>query len=189
MYLQLHLHTTFFCYSAVAHILTASVNVAYRPKLGFKNKCRARAGFGAGSGFKMRPFSNSVWACRQGPTRGDWEPTNSKNRLKSFCEVGYIKFRPNIFVAGKTISMKILGGVGLHEWCPVALKIFVAFSNNGNVQKNIYRLCNIKRLEQYIKSRCNLHLWNAWKLKCSTVRMACPCDQRDSAFGHSNWQL
>jgi len=35
-----------FCYSAVAHILTPSVNLAFRPKSGFKNKCRARAGFG-----------------------------------------------------------------------------------------------------------------------------------------------
>jgi len=44
---------TFFCYSAVAHILTPSVNVAYRPKSGFKNKCRSRASFGlviSGSG-------------------------------------------------------------------------------------------------------------------------------------------
>ena len=32
------------CYSAVAHILTASVNLAFRPKSGFKNKCRTRAG-------------------------------------------------------------------------------------------------------------------------------------------------
>ena len=35
-----------FCYSAVAHILTTSANLAFRPKSGFKNKCRARAGFG-----------------------------------------------------------------------------------------------------------------------------------------------
>jgi len=35
-----------FCYSAVAHILTPLVNLAFRPKSGFKNKCRARAGFG-----------------------------------------------------------------------------------------------------------------------------------------------
>jgi len=34
-----------FCYSAVAHILTPSVNLVFRPKSGFKNKCRARAGF------------------------------------------------------------------------------------------------------------------------------------------------
>jgi len=34
-----------FYYSAVAHILTPSVNLAFRPKSGFKNKCRARAGF------------------------------------------------------------------------------------------------------------------------------------------------
>jgi len=37
------------------------------------------------------------------------------------------------------------------------LKRFVAFSKNGNVQKNIYRLCNVKQLEQDIKSRCNPH--------------------------------
>jgi len=42
-----------FCYSAVAHILTPSVILAFGPKSGFKNKCRARAGFGlvtSGSG-------------------------------------------------------------------------------------------------------------------------------------------
>ena len=35
----------FFCYSAVAHILTPLVNLAFRPKSGLKNKCRTRAGF------------------------------------------------------------------------------------------------------------------------------------------------
>jgi len=42
-----------FCYSAVVHILTSSLNLAFRLKSGFKNKCRARAGFGlviSGSG-------------------------------------------------------------------------------------------------------------------------------------------
>jgi len=34
-----------FCYSAVAHILTPSVNLAFRPKSGFKDKCRTPAGF------------------------------------------------------------------------------------------------------------------------------------------------
>ena len=34
-----------FCYSAVAHIVTPLVNLAFRPKSGFKNKCRTRAGF------------------------------------------------------------------------------------------------------------------------------------------------
>ena len=41
-------------------------------------------------------------------------PANSKNRLKSFCEVGYANFRPNVFAAGKRISMEILVGVGVH---------------------------------------------------------------------------
>ena len=34
-----------FCYSGVAHIVTLLVNLALRPKSGFKNKCRTRAGF------------------------------------------------------------------------------------------------------------------------------------------------
>ena len=34
-----------FCYSAVAHIVNPLVNLAFRPKSGFKNKCRTRAGF------------------------------------------------------------------------------------------------------------------------------------------------
>ena len=136
---------------------------------------------GPGSGFKMRPFCNSVWVCRQGPIRRDWKPTNSKNRLKSFCEVGYANFRPNIFVAGKRISMEILVGVGLHAWCPVASKRFVVFQKRKCARK--YRLYNVKRFEQDIKSRCNSHfLQNAWTLKCSTLRVTCTCDQCDSAF-------
>ena len=67
----------------------------------------------------MRPFYNSVWVCRQGPTSGIERtvhppPANSKNRLKSFCEVGYANFRPNVFAAGKRISMEILAGVAVH---------------------------------------------------------------------------
>jgi len=41
-------------------------------------------------------------------------PTNSKNRLKSFCEVDYANYRLNVSAAGKRISMEILVGVGLH---------------------------------------------------------------------------
>jgi len=78
--------------------------------------------------------------------------------------------------------MEILVGVGLHVWCPVASKRFVVFEKTEMCKKNICRLCNVKRLKQDIKSRCNLHLWNAWKLKCSTVRITCPCDQCDSVF-------
>jgi len=135
-----------FCYSAVAHILTPSVNLAFRPKPGYKNKCRARVGFGlmiSGSGrvkaSKWVPFTTLCgYVCRG--QQGEIErmhplPTNSKNRLKSFCEVGYAKFRPNVFAAGKSISMEILVGVGLHAWWPVALKRYIAFSNNGNVQE------------------------------------------------------
>jgi len=31
-------------------------------------------------------------------------PTSSKNRFKSFCELGYANFRPNFFATGKRIS-------------------------------------------------------------------------------------
>jgi len=57
-------------------------------------------------------------------------PTNSKNRLKSFCEIGYANFRPNVFAAGKRMLMEILVGVGLHARWPVALKRFAAFLKN-----------------------------------------------------------
>ena len=82
-------------------------------------------------------------------------PTSTKNRLKSFCEVGYTNSRPNDFAAGKRISMEILEGVGLHAWCSVTLKRFVTFSKMEMCMKNIHRLCNVKRLDQDIKSRCN----------------------------------
>jgi len=66
-----------FCYSAVAHILIPTVNLGFRPESSFKNKYQARTGLGlgTGSGFKMRPFYNSVWVCRQGP---------NKRRLKRY---------------------------------------------------------------------------------------------------------
>ena len=41
-------------------------------------------------------------------------PANSKNRLKSFCEVGYTNFRPKVFAAGKRISVEILVSMGVH---------------------------------------------------------------------------
>ena len=62
-------------------------------------------------------------------------------------------------------------------------KIWRFFKKTEMCKKNIYRLCNIRRLEQNIKSRCNPHFFqNAWRLKCSTVRMICMCEQCDSAF-------
>jgi len=80
--------------------------------------------------------------------------TNSKKRLKSFCEVGYANYRLNVFAAGKRISVEILVGLKLHARCPVALKRFTAFSKNGNVQD---RLCDVQRLEHDTKLRCNPH--------------------------------
>jgi len=110
------------------------------------SKCRALAGFGlviSGSGrvqaSKWGPFTTLCgYVCRG--QQGEIErihppPTNSKKRLKSFCEVGYANFRPNVFGAGKRISMEILVGVVLHAWCPVALKRFVAFTKSRNVQE------------------------------------------------------
>ena len=64
-----------------------------------------------------------------------------------------------------------------------SINICSFFKKRKCARKNIYRLCNVKRLEQDIKPRCNLHfLQNAWKLKCSTVRVTCTCEQCDSAF-------
>ena len=92
--------------SAGAHILTPSLNVAFRPKSGFKSKCRARTGFRlviSGSGDVQAstwgPFTTLCGYADRGQ-QGEIErihppPTNSKNRLKSFCEVGYANFRPN----------------------------------------------------------------------------------------------
>jgi len=45
-------------YVTVAHFLTHSVDLTFRPKSGFKKKCRARY-FGPGSGFKMKSVDNS----------------------------------------------------------------------------------------------------------------------------------
>jgi len=81
-----HSHSQKFACS-YTYVLTPSVNLAFRPESGFKNKCRSRAGFGLmvsgfgpGSDFKIRPFYNSVWICMQGPTRGDWKGTSSTHQ-------------------------------------------------------------------------------------------------------------
>ena len=49
-----------FCYSAVAHISTRSETLAFTPKSGFKNNCRARA-----CDFGLGPVQASKWALLQ----------------------------------------------------------------------------------------------------------------------------
>jgi len=92
-------------------------------------------------------------------------PANSKNRLKSFCEVGYANFRPNVFSAGKRIGSDhhINGDFGRGGGAcmiPSSIKkIWSFFKKTEMCKKNIYRLCNIRRLEQNIKLRCNPHFF------------------------------
>jgi len=125
----IHEHNVFY-YSTVAHILTPSVNLCFGPKAGFKNKFLARAVFGLVISGSVRVQASKwslfttlcgyVCSCQQGEIlRMHPPPTNSKYRLKSFCEVGYDDFRPNVFGASKRISMEILVGVRLHAWHPV----------------------------------------------------------------------
>jgi len=76
VYLQLHLYTAFFVtpqlrISWLARklwlsglIRASKINVGLEPGSGLWLRSRA------GPGFKMRPFYNSVWICRQEPTRG-----------------------------------------------------------------------------------------------------------------------
>jgi len=141
-----------FCYAAVAHISTSSVNLAFEPK----------SGLGWVQASKWGPFTTLcgyVGRGQQGEI-GRIHPllANNKNRLKSFCEVGYANFRSNVFSAGKRISMEILVGVGLHAWCPAALKRFCSFFKKTEMcKKTICRLCKVKWLEQDIKSRCDTH--------------------------------
>jgi len=125
-----------FCYSSVAHILTPSVNLAFRPKSGFKKKCRARFGLRLQNETLLQLRVDMYARGQQGEIEKiHLPPTNSKCRVKSFCEVGYTNFRPNVFGAAKRISMEILVRVGLHAGCPVALQRFLAFSKSGNVQE------------------------------------------------------
>jgi len=81
--------------------------------------------------------------------------------LKPFCEVGYTNFRPNVFGTGKKISMEILVGVELHAWCPVALKTFVAFRKNGNVQEYIFVFVTLSDLNKTsnraVTHTCKMH--------------------------------
>jgi len=55
--------------------------------------------------------------------------------------------------------MVILVVVGLHALCPAAFKKTCYFFEKTEMcKKNIYRLCNVKRLEQDIRSHCKPHL-------------------------------
>ena len=114
-----------FCYSAVARILTPSVNVAFELKLGFKINVglepglgllfRARTGFRHQNEALLQLLCGFVCSEQQGEIeRVHIPPTSTKNILKSLCEVGYANIRPNVFIVGKRISMEILVGVGLH---------------------------------------------------------------------------
>jgi len=140
-----------FCYSAVGSCayLTPSVSLTFKPKSGFKNSYRARAGFGlviSGSGrfqaSKWGPFTTLCgYVC--GGQQGEIErirppPTNNKNRLKSFCEVGYANFRPNVFSAGKRISMEILVGVWLHAMMPSSIKKICSFFKKWICARKIF---------------------------------------------------
>jgi len=61
-------------------------------------------------------------------------PTNSRNRLKLFCEVGYANFRPNVFAAGKRIINGDFGMGGAACMMPISIKkICSCFQKNGNV--------------------------------------------------------
>jgi len=150
VYLQLHLHT-FFVTSQLAFCayLTPSLSLTFRPKSGFKNKYRARSGFGlgiSGSGrvqaSKWGPFT-TVCGC---VCRGQQEEierirpphNNNKNRLKSLCEVGYANFRPNAFSAGKRISMEILVGVGLRAVMPSCIKKICSFFKKWKCARKIF---------------------------------------------------
>ena len=101
-----------FCYSAVAHILTPSANLAFGYKSGFKIKCRTLLQICVGMYLLCRVQQGEI-------ERIHPSPTNSKYRLKSFCEANF---------------MLILGQMFL-VLVRVALKRFVAFSKNGNVQE------------------------------------------------------
>ena len=65
-------------------------------------------------------------------------PTNSKNILKSFCEVGYTNFRPNVFSADKRISVEILGGVGLHALMPIFIKKIRSFFKKRKCARKVF---------------------------------------------------
>jgi len=104
---------------------------------GLNRDSKINIGLGPGSGFKMRPFHN---VCRG--QQGEIErirppPTNSKNRLKSFCEVGYVNLRPNIFSADKRISMDILVGVGLHAMMPSCINKICSFFKKRKCARKI----------------------------------------------------
>jgi len=103
---SLQIHTGYLTFSLKKLALRVTI-FFFRTGLLF----RARAGF---------RFENATLCVHLGRgQQGEIErmhppPTNSKNRLKSFCEVGYTNFRLNVFAAGKRISVEILVGVGLH---------------------------------------------------------------------------
>ena len=117
-------------------------------------------------------------------------PTNSKNRLKPFCEVGCAIFRLNVFAAGKRISVEILVGVGLHVWCPVELKKLVAFFKQWKCARKIFivfvTLSDLnKTSNRAVTHTYKMHenwsvLLKEWYARATNAIQH---------FVHSNWQL
>jgi len=160
-----------FCYFAVGSCvyLTLSVSLIFRPKSCFINKYRAWAGFGLvtlGSGqvqaSKWGPFT-TLCGCVCGVQQGEIErirppPTNNKYRLKSFCEVGYANFRPNVFSAGKRISMEILLGVGLHAVMPSCIEKICSFFKKRKCARKIFIVfITLSAIQHFVYS--NWQLW------------------------------
>ena len=190
-----------FCYSAVAHILTPSVNLASRPESSFKNKCRARAMLelviwtsGRVQASTWGPFTTLCGYVGRGK---QWEikrihssPTNIKNRLKSFCEVGYANFRPNVFPVGKTISVEILVGLGLRAWCPVACKRFVALSKKRKFAKEIFIVFVTLSVSNKTSNRAVTYTYKMHEIWSVLLYEWYACATNTiQHFVHSNWQL
>ena len=65
-------------------------------------------------------------------------PTNSKYRVKSFCEVGYTSFRPNVFAVDKRICMEILVGGGVACMIPSSIKKICNFFKKWKCARKIF---------------------------------------------------
>jgi len=182
-----------FCCSAVAHILTPSVYLAFRPKSGFKNKFRARAGFGlvirTRVGFRLQNEALFVTLCGHvgRGQQGEIErihplPTNGKNRLKSFCEVGYANFKPNVLLLVRGYQWRF-GRGGAACMMPSSIKKICSFFKKRKCAGKIFivfvTLSDLNKTSNRAVTHTSYKMLENW---CSTVRVVCTCGQCDLTF-------
>ena len=148
-----------FCFCAVALIQTSSVNLAFKPKSGFKKICRVQA-------WKWGPFATLCGYVGRGQQveieRKHPQHINSKIRLKSFGEVDYANFRPNVFCRWWEDINGDFGRVGAAFTMPSSIKKICSFFKKRKCARKIF-IVFVKRASNCCRIHRIFRVGAVWK--------------------------